>query len=149
VARDLCIVGVNHRTAPVEVREKIAFEDQALPQALDDLKLAPFHLLATEGGVHTDKNHTWHMDTLAKVCREDAELMRATPYRLVDVTDPASEASGTDWWTKLTERGGEGIAVTSKKRIPGLEQFPPVDETVPAQYREPEGHWAAVALRSE
>ena len=39
--------------------------------SLTDLKLAPFHLLATEGGVHTDKNHTWHMDTLASVCRED------------------------------------------------------------------------------
>jgi protein phosphatase len=34
--------------------------------SLTDLKLAPFHLLATEGGVHTDKNHVWHMDTLAK-----------------------------------------------------------------------------------
>src|SRR5262249_48993151 len=38
--------------------------------SLTDLKLAPFHLLASEGRVHTDKNHAWHMDTLAKVCRE-------------------------------------------------------------------------------
>ncbi len=30
-----------------------------------DLKLAPFHLLATEGRVHTDKDHVWHMETLA------------------------------------------------------------------------------------
>ena len=34
-------------------------------ESLDDLKLAPFHLLATEGQVHTDKNHVWHMETLA------------------------------------------------------------------------------------
>ena len=27
-----------------------------------DLKLAPFHLLATEGNVHADKDHVWHMD---------------------------------------------------------------------------------------
>ena len=47
-------------------------------ESLTDLKLAPFHLLATEGGVHTDKNHIWHMDTLAKVCREDPELLLAT-----------------------------------------------------------------------
>jgi protein phosphatase len=79
--------------------------------SLNDLKLAPFHLLASEGGVHTDKNHTWHMDTLAKVCREDPELLRATPYRLVDVTDPASEKAGADWWTELTGRGGEGMVV--------------------------------------
>src|ERR1700737_651920 len=38
--------------------------------SLTDLKLAPFHLLASEGRVHTDKNHPWHMDTLAAVCRE-------------------------------------------------------------------------------
>ena len=79
--------------------------------SLNDLKLAPFHLLATEGGVHTDKNHTWHMDTLAKVCREDPEMLRATPYRLVDVTDPASEKGGADWWTEMTGRGGEGMVV--------------------------------------
>ena len=79
--------------------------------SLTDLKLAPFHLLASEGRVHTDKNHTWHMDTLAKVCREDPELLLATSYKLVDVTDPASEAEGVGWWTELTGRGGEGMVV--------------------------------------
>ena len=78
---------------------------------LTDLKLAPFHLLATEGKVHQDKDHRWHMDELAKICRCDAELQFATPYQIVDVTDPASEANGIDWWTKLTERGGEGMVV--------------------------------------
>src|SRR3984885_5441955 len=28
--------------------------------SVNDLKLAPFHLLATEGAVHTDNPHTWH-----------------------------------------------------------------------------------------
>ncbi len=79
--------------------------------SLADLKLAPFHLLASEGRVHIDKSHTWHMDTLASVCREDAELLLATAYRLVDVTDPASEAEGVRWWTTLTGRGGEGMVV--------------------------------------
>jgi protein phosphatase len=79
--------------------------------SLTDLKLAPFHLLASEGRVHTDKDHTWHMDTLAAVCREAPELLRATPYKLVDVTDPASEATGVEWWSELTGRGGEGMVV--------------------------------------
>ena len=79
--------------------------------SLTDLKLAPFHLLASEGSVHTDKSHTWHMDTLAKVCREDSELLRVTPYKLVDVTDPAKQVEGIDWWTDLTGRGGEGMVV--------------------------------------
>ncbi len=78
---------------------------------LADLKLAPFHLLATEGRVHTDKNHVWHMDTLAAVCEHDAQLLMATPYKLVDVTDPASQTEGMAWWEELTGRGGEGMVV--------------------------------------
>src|SRR4029077_11715820 len=35
--------------------------------SLTALKLAPFHLLATEGGVHSDKDHVWHMEELAKI----------------------------------------------------------------------------------
>jgi protein phosphatase len=80
-------------------------------ESLSDLKLAPFHMLATEGRVHTDKDHAWHMETLAGVCRADPELLLATPYRVVDVTDPASQAAGAEWWTELTGRGGEGIVV--------------------------------------
>jgi protein phosphatase len=78
---------------------------------LTDLKLAPFHLLASEGAVHMDKNHMWHMDTLTTVCREDPDLLRATPYKLLDVTDPDSQAAGAMWWAELTERGGEGMVV--------------------------------------
>jgi len=37
----LLITGLNHRTAPVEVRERLAFEAQALPDALDQLKQRP------------------------------------------------------------------------------------------------------------
>jgi protein phosphatase len=51
------------------------------------------------------------MEELAKICRCDPELLRATPYKIVDVTDPSSETEGIDWWTKLTERGGEGMVV--------------------------------------
>jgi len=76
-----------------------------------DLRLAPFHLLASEGAVHIDKDHVWQMETLAEVCRADPELLVATPYRVVDLADPASEAAATDWWEELTGRGGEGMVV--------------------------------------
>ncbi|MDB5306066.1 MAG: polynucleotide kinasephosphatase [Gemmataceae bacterium] len=79
--------------------------------SLTDLKLAPFHLLASEGRVHTDKSHTWHMDTLASASRADPDLLLATAYKLVDVTDPASVSEGVAWWTELTGRGGEGMVV--------------------------------------
>lgn len=79
--------------------------------SLTDLKLAPFHLLATEGRVHVDKDHVWHMEELAKICRCDPELLLATSYKVVNLTDPANEAEGIDWWTTLTKRGGEGMVV--------------------------------------
>lgn len=41
----------------------------------------------------------------------DPELLLATNYKLVDVTDPASITEGTTWWTELTGRGGEGMVV--------------------------------------
>ncbi len=37
----LLLTGLNHRTAPVEVRERLAFEEKALPEALDRLKQRP------------------------------------------------------------------------------------------------------------
>jgi glutamyl-tRNA reductase len=37
----LLLAGLNHRTAPVEVRERLAFEERSLPGALDDLKRQP------------------------------------------------------------------------------------------------------------
>jgi protein phosphatase len=80
-------------------------------ESLTDLKLAPFHLLATEGHLHTDKDHVWHMETLAGICRADPELLLATPYKVVDVTDPASQQAGAEWWEELTGRGGEGMVV--------------------------------------
>lgn len=35
------LTGLNHRTAPVEVREKIAFDERTLPDALSNLKKCP------------------------------------------------------------------------------------------------------------
>jgi protein phosphatase len=77
---------------------------------IEDLKLAPFHLLASEGAVHVDKDHLWHMQTLAELCAED-DLLQQTVHITVDTTDAESERTGTVWWTKITERGGEGMVV--------------------------------------
>jgi protein phosphatase len=80
-------------------------------ESLADLKLAPFHLLASAGGVHADRDHAWHMDTLARVCVADPEILLATPYRVVDVTDAVSQDAAVAWWDRLTSRGGEGMVV--------------------------------------
>jgi protein phosphatase len=45
------------------------------------------------------------------VCATDPKLLLATPYKLVNVTDPDSQAEGIRWWDELTGRGGEGMVV--------------------------------------
>jgi protein phosphatase len=79
--------------------------------SVSDLKVAPFHLLATEDRVHVERDHVWHMDRLAAICNRGDGLLLATPYRLVDVTDSTSVAGATRWWEELTGRGGEGMVV--------------------------------------
>jgi protein phosphatase len=77
-------------------------------KSLDDVKLAPFHLLATEGVAHTDKNHLWHMETLAKLANG---FLIATPFKILEVNDAAQVDEGIRWWEELTGRGGEGMVV--------------------------------------
>lgn len=79
--------------------------------SLDDLRLAPFHLLASEGHVHVDKDHVWHLEMLGRICQVDPQFLLATPWRKVDLSDAASEADATAWWESLTESGGEGMVV--------------------------------------
>jgi protein phosphatase len=94
------------------VRFVAAYQEYCWPvNALCDLKLAPFHLLATEGHVHTDKEHLWHMEALAEVCRAAPELLLPTGYKVMDVTDSTSHEEGIAWWTELTGRGGEGMVI--------------------------------------
>ena len=78
--------------------------------SVDDLKLAPFHLLATEGEVHDDKDHGWHMAQLAELCRAD-ELLTVTDCRVADLDDEAGCSEAVAWWEGLTEAGGEGMVV--------------------------------------
>lgn len=132
-ARGLDVTDLRERTRTREAMAAdyvAAYRRYCWPvNSVDDLKLAPFHLLATEGKVHTDKPHDWHMTTLARlaggapsIARQDGQadqmvgapkpgILIATPFQVVDVTDPASEAAATRWWEELTARGGEGMVV--------------------------------------
>jgi len=80
-------------------------------QGLEGLKLAPFHLLASEGHVHIGQNHEWHMTTLARLANVDPQLLMATPFRVVDLETPAEVTAAVDWWLELTASGGEGMVV--------------------------------------
>lgn len=78
---------------------------------ISGLRLAPFHILATEAAVHIDKDHRWHIEEIAKICQQDPSLLLATAYKVIDLTDPSSQAEGIYWWEKLTKVGGEGMVV--------------------------------------
>jgi protein phosphatase len=80
-------------------------------ESLRDIRIAPFHVMATEGVVHVNRDHGWHMTTISNFVDEDGGLLMRTPYQLVDLANPASEAAATAWWTALTETGGEGAVV--------------------------------------
>lgn len=79
--------------------------------SIDDLRIAPFHILATEGVVHHDKNHIWHMDTIKKYMTHSDPMIIATNHIVVDVTDEEDINKGISWWEKLTSQGGEGMVV--------------------------------------
>jgi protein phosphatase len=79
--------------------------------SLADYKLAPFHIMATEGAVHINKNHLWHLENIAAVCAANPDLLLATNYRLLDLADEAAVAAATRWWEDLTAAGGEGMVV--------------------------------------
>lgn len=79
--------------------------------SLDDFRLAPFHLLATEGAVHVDKDHLWHMQTLTQLCAGDSKLMFTTTHRTVNLESEEDLEAGIQWWESLTGKGGEGMVV--------------------------------------
>jgi protein phosphatase len=79
--------------------------------SLLDLKLAPFHLLASEGAVYGDKDHTWHMTILGKLAEQDEEMLVATPHRVVNLNAAEEVSKAIQWWEELTESGGEGMVV--------------------------------------
>ena len=78
--------------------------------SLADIKLAPFHLLASEGQLHTDKDHLWHMNMAARLHEASPALFRDTSHKVVRL-DTEDEIEATRWWEELTGEGGEGMVV--------------------------------------
>ena len=97
----LLITGLNHRTAPVEVRERLAFEEKALPEALDQLKQRPGLL---EGMILSTCNRvevavTADEETDARSAVEgflaESRAWRATGFRRICIATTVRKRSGT------------------------------------------------------
>jgi len=79
-------------------------------ETIDDYRIAPFHLLAAEGRVFSDQPHTWHMETLARMCEQDP-ILQATGWRRLNAADDGDRATFVEWWMEHTAAGGEGMVL--------------------------------------
>ena len=86
-------------------------------KSIDDFRIAPFHLLATEGKVWSDKEHVWHMETIKKYITGIDPVYMETPYICVNTEDEVSVQAGVQWWLDLTGTGGEGMVVKPETYI--------------------------------
>lgn len=113
---------VNPEAAALAAR----FEDRATRAALygkawapyvwpvagvEDLKVAPFHLLASEGRVWFDADHLTHMAIADRLAATGDGVIAPTRWRTVELADAAGCAEAIAWWEALTEAGGEGMVV--------------------------------------
>jgi len=85
---------------------------------IDDYRIAPFHILATEGKTHNDQNHIWHMQTITRYMTGEDPVFMATNHLLVDLLDEDSVSAGINWWLNLTASGSEGMVVKPCEFIP-------------------------------
>ena len=111
--------GIDSADALAKVEERLnlaklygdAYARYCWPVAsLADIKLAPFHLLASEGQLHTDKDHLWHMNVAARLHEASPALFRDTSHKVVRLNSE-DEIEATRWWEELTGKGGEGMVV--------------------------------------
>lgn len=85
---------------------------------IEDLRVAPFHLLASEAVVHSDKDHLWHMAQAHRLAAADASLFVATAHRCIELDDPKQVVDAVAWWEELTAAGGEGMVVKPVEFLP-------------------------------
>jgi protein phosphatase len=88
-------------------------------EGLAGVRLAPFQVLAGEGGSYAERDHLWHLEIADRLAAAD-ELFARTERRVV-----GDEELATAWWKALTEGGGEGMVVkplapAAPDRQPGL-----------------------------
>jgi protein phosphatase len=78
---------------------------------LEEIRLAPFHLLASEGQSWMKQNHGWHLAELARIIEKGAPILHPNRFREVDLSEASSVASAVDWWEEMTAAGWEGMVV--------------------------------------
>lgn len=75
---------------------------------IDQIQIAPFHLLAHSNETFFEKPHTWHME-MNKEFSKMENLFVETEYMIID--NAASEEEAIKWWDVITSDGHEGIVI--------------------------------------
>lgn len=75
-------------------------------QRLDDIKIAPFHLLAHSKESFFLKTHQWHMEQ-NEYFSTISSLFMKTDYMIVN--DEESLTKAVRWWEEITADGHEGV----------------------------------------
>jgi protein phosphatase len=78
---------------------------------IEDLRLAPFHLLAAEGRAFVERDHAWHLERIDRLVAAAPDWLLRTDRRQVDLSDPSSRSAAVAWWEAMTGEGGEGMVV--------------------------------------
>ena len=95
-----------------------AWEPYVWPvSGVGDLKVAPFHLLASKGRVWFDRDHVWHMGLADRLGATGDAVIGPTRWRSVDLADEAACAGAIAWWETLTAGGGEGMVVKPREFV--------------------------------
>ncbi|GII92008.1 polynucleotide kinase-phosphatase [Sinosporangium siamense] len=113
--------GAARRRLDNAVRFRDAYARYCWPvEGLSGVRLAPFQILACEGRAPAiTEPHSWHLDLLSRV---RSELIAPTRHLVVSPASEESRAAAVEWWTELTESGGEGMVVKPMSYTPGRVQ---------------------------
>jgi len=76
--------------------------------SLDDVRLAPFQVLAGSAGTFPDRDHAWHMTAAERLSAADP-VIKPTRHIVADLEQAGAEADVTAWWEEITGAGGEGM----------------------------------------
>jgi protein phosphatase len=82
-----------------------------------DLRVAPFHLLASEGRVWFDHDHVWHMGMADRMAAADDTVVYRTQWRVVALGDEHAVSDAITWWEALIGEGGEGMVIKPREFI--------------------------------
>jgi protein phosphatase len=114
LGRGLDVAGLRERTEQRR-RAAAAFAAAYRPyvwpvSSLDDVRVAPFQVLAGSAGTCFGRDHAWHIHAAERLAAADP-LVVPTRHIVADLETPESEPAVTAWWEERTGAGGEGMVV--------------------------------------